>query len=156
MNKMEVCLFEPEIAQNAGTIARLCTCFGVPMNIIEPASFIIGSRDFRRAGMDYIDRTKIRCHNSFKEFRQNFGGRIVLLDVKATLPYFEFNYEPNDCIMVGKESTGVPDDIYESCDEKIIIPMKEGSRSLNVAISLAIGLSEALRQINYAQHHLEL
>ena len=153
---MEVCLFEPEIAQNAGTIARLCTCFGVPMNIIEPASFIIGSRDFRRAGMDYIDRTKIRCHNSFKGFRQNFGGRIVLLDVKATLPYFEFNYEPNDCIMVGKESTGVPDDIYEFCDEKIIIPMKEGSRSLNVAISLAIGLSEALRQINYAQHHLEL
>ena len=151
---MEVCLFEPEIAQNAGTIARLCSCFDVPMNIIAPASFIIGSRDFRRAGMDYIERTKIKCHNSFQEFSQNFNGRIVLLDVKATIPYFEFAYKPNDCIMVGKESTGVPDDIYELCDKKIIIPMVEGSRSLNVAVSLAIGLSEALRQINYGQHHL--
>ena len=153
--KMEVCLFEPEIAQNAGTIARLCTCFGVPMNIIEPASFVIGSHDFRRAGMDYIDRTKIKCHNSFQEFRQNFEGRIILLDVKATLPYFEFDYKENDCIMAGKESTGVPDDIYELCDEKVIIPMVGGGRSLNVAISLAIGLSEALRQINYARHHLD-
>ncbi len=150
---MEVCLFEPEIAQNAGTIARLCTCFNVPMNIIEPTSFIMGSRDFRRAGMDYIDRTKIKCHNSFQEFRQNFAGRIVLLDVKATVPYFEFAYEQNDCIMVGKESTGVPDNLYELCDEKVIIPMVKGARSLNVAISLAIGLSEALRQTNYAVHH---
>ena len=151
--KMEVCLFEPEIAQNAGTIARLCTCFGVPMNIIEPASFIIGSRDFRRAGMDYIERTNIKCHNSFQEFRKSFDGRIILLDVKAKVPYFAFEYKPNDCIMVGKESTGVPDDIYNLCDEKIIIPMVEDSRSLNVAVSLAIGLSEALRQINYEQLH---
>lgn len=153
---MEICLFEPEIAQNAGTIARLCTCFGIPMNIIEPASFVIGSRDFRRAGMDYIDRTKMKCHNSFKDFRQNFNGRIILLDVKAEMPYFALNYRPSDCIMAGKESTGVPDDIYELCDEKVVIPMVKGARSLNVAVSLAIGLSEALRQTSYAEPHLYL
>lgn len=150
---MEVCLFEPEIAQNAGTIARLCACFGISMNIIEPASFIIGSRDFKRAGMDYIDRTKIKCHSTFQDFRGNFDGRIILLDVKATVPYYDLEYKKNDCIMVGKESTGVPDDIYELCDEKILIPMVKNVRSLNVAVSLAIGLSEALRQINYVKHH---
>lgn len=145
---MNVCLYEPEIAQNAGTIARLCACFGVELNIIEPASFIIGSKEFRRAGMDYIDKTEIKLHGSFQEFRENHKGRIILLDVKAKLPYYDLRYEESDCIMVGKESTGVPDDIYDICDAQVLIPMTGNVRSLNVAISAAIGLSEAIRQIN--------
>lgn len=145
---MEVCIFEPEIAQNAGTIARLCACFGVNLNIIEPASFIMGSKDFRRSGMDYLDKTEIKLHDSFQDFRKCYQGRIILLDVKANLPYYDLKYDTNDCIMVGRESTGVPDDIYDLCDEKVLIPMVTGVRSLNVAISAAIGLSEAIRQIN--------
>ena len=146
---MEVCLFEPEIAQNAGTIARLCACFGVSLNIIEPASFIFTSSKFKRAGMDYIDMANIKLFDNFNQFRSNFAGRVILLDVKAQVPYYNFKYNLNDCIMVGKESTGVTDEIYNSCDEKVIIPMVAGARSLNVAISLAIGLAEALRQTKY-------
>lgn len=145
---MEVCFFEPEIAQNAGTIARLCACFGVNLNIIEPASFIIGDKGFRRAGMDYIEKIDIRLHDSFIDFRKSYHGRIILLDVKATRPYYDINYEASDCIMVGKESTGVPDEVYKLCDEKVLIPMVQGVRSLNVAISAAIGLSEAIRQVH--------
>lgn len=145
---MELCLFEPEIAQNAGTIARLCTCFDVTLNIIEPASFILSDKGFKRAGMDYINKTDVKLHNSFFEFKKNYNGRIILLDTKATTLYYDFEYISTDCIMLGRESTGVPDDVYKGCDEKVLIPMKNNSRSLNVAISAAIGLSEAMRQIS--------
>ena len=147
---MEVCLFEPEIAQNAGTIARLCTCFGLPLNIIEPMSFIFDSREFKRAGMDYVKKTSVKFYNTFQDFRNSFTGRIILLDTKAKTPYFSLRYKPNDCIMVGKESMGVPDDIFDLCDEKVVIPMVSSARSLNVAVSAAIGVSEALRQVQYA------
>ena len=147
---MEVCLFEPEIAQNAGTIARLCACFGAGVNIIEPASFVFGCKEFKRAGMDYIDKTTIKFFDTFYDFRESHQSRIILFDVKATVPYFELKYEKTDCIMVGKESTGVPDDIFDMCDEKVLIPMKSNVRSLNVAVSVAIGLSEALRQTNFS------
>ena len=147
---MEVCLFEPEIAQNTGTIARLCACFGVDLNIIEPASFVFGSKEFKRAGMDYIDKTTIKFYDTFYDFRKSNKSRIILFDVKATIPYFELQYNKTDCIMVGKESDGVPDDIFDMCDEKVLIPMKADVRSLNVAVSVAIGLSEALRQTNFS------
>ncbi len=146
---MEVCLFEPEIAQNTGTIARLCACFGLRLNIIEPMSFIFDSREFKRAGMDYVNKTNIKLHSTFQDFRNSFTGRIILLDTKAEMPYFNLQYKPSDCIMVGKESSGVPYDIYELCDDKVVIPMVHGSRSLNVAVSVAIGVSEALRQLRY-------
>ena len=145
---MELCLFEPEIAQNTGTIARLCACFDVVLNIIEPASFILSDKGFKRAGMDYISKVNIKLHNSFLEFKNNFNGRIILLDTKATTLYYNINYMPTDCIMLGRESTGVPDEIYKACNEKVLIPMKNNTRSLNVAISAAIGLSEAIRQIS--------
>lgn len=145
---MELCLFEPEIAQNTGTIARLCACFDVVLNIIEPASFILSNKGFKRAGMDYISKVNIKLHNSFLEFKNNFNGRIILLDTKATTLYYNINYKPTDCIMLGRESTGVPDEIYKACNEKVLIPMKNNTRSLNVAISAAIGLSEAIRQIS--------
>lgn len=145
---MEICLFEPEIAQNTGTIARLCACFDVTLNIIEPASFILSDKGFKRAGMDYINKTNIKLHSSFWEFKNNYNGRIILLDTKATTLYCDFSYASTDCIMLGRESSGVPSDVYNSCDEKVLIPMKNETRSLNVAISAAIGLSEAIRQIS--------
>ncbi len=145
---MEVCLFEPEIAQNAGTIARLCTCFDVTLNIIEPTSFVLSDKGFKRAGMDYINKTDIKLHTSFFEFKKNYNGRIILLDTKATTLYYAFEYISTDCIMLGRESAGVPDEVFNACNARVLIPMKNNSRSLNVAISAAIGLSEAMRQIS--------
>ncbi len=144
---MELCLYEPEIAQNTGTIARLCACFDITLNIIEPASFVLSDKNFKRAGMDYINIAEIKLHSSFQEFKNQHKGRIILLDVKASQKYYDVEYRDTDCIMVGKESSGVPDEVFSSCDEKILIPMKSGARSINVAISAAIGISEALRQL---------
>ena len=143
---MELCMFEPEIAQNAGTLARLCACLGVGFNIIEPASFIIDDKKFKRAGMDYIEKVDIKLHNSFGDFKKFHQGRIILLDTKAKKKYYDLEYQASDCIMVGKESTGVPDAVFDMCDEQVLIPMQENVRSINVAISAAIGISEALRQ----------
>lgn len=146
---MNICLFEPEIAQNAGAIARLCACFGAGLHIIEPASFILDDRRFHRAGMDYIDKVDIQLHSSFAEFRQGCSGRVILFDVKAEMAYYNVNYTADDCLLFGRESCGVPDEVYDACDEKVIIPMVEGVRSLNVAMSAAIALSEATRQVKY-------
>lgn len=142
---MELCLFKPEIPQNAGTLARMCSCFGITMSIIEPASFILDNRLFKRAGMDYISCADIKSYNSFEELRVK-KERIILLDIKAKTTYYDFKFQKNDCIMIGRESDGVPDDVFEMCNEKLIIPMISGRRSLNAAISAAIVISEALRQ----------
>ena len=147
---MELCLYEPMIAQNAGTLTRLCACFNMPISIIEPASFIIGKKEFKRAGMDYIDKTKIQLYDSFQQYmKTNCNNRIILLDTKTTTIYYDFIFEKTDCLMVGSESTGVPGDIYNACKYKVKIPMNSNTRSLNVAISAAIVMSEALRQNGY-------
>ncbi len=147
---MELCLYQPMIAQNAGTLTRLCACFNIPISIIEPASFIIGDKKFKRAGMDYIDKTTINLYDSFEQYKEiNKNNRIILLDTKATTMYYDFLFDKNDCLMVGSESTGVPDSVYNNCEYKVKIPMNSNTRSLNVAISAAIVLSEALRQKNY-------
>ena len=138
------------IAQNAGTLTRLCACFNIPMSIIEPASFIIGCKEFKRAGMDYIDKTKVNLYSSFNHYKESKkDNRIILLDTKATTMYYDFIFEKDDCLMVGSESTGVPYNIYNECEHKVKIPMNSNTRSLNVAISAAIVLSEALRQKEY-------
>ena len=147
---MELCLYQPMIAQNAGTLTRLCACFNIPISIIEPASFIIGDKKFKRAGMDYIDKTTINLYDSFEQYKEiNKNNRIILLDTKATTMYYDFLFDKNDCLMVGSESTGVPDSVYNNCEYKVKIPMNSNTRSLNVAISAAVVLSEALRQNNY-------
>lgn len=143
---MHVCLFEPEIPQNAGTIARMCSCFDVPMHIIEPASFVIDDKKFKRSGMDYINRVQLFKHSSFQNFKKCSPGRIILLDVKAKTFYFDFKFNQTDCLMAGRESDGVPNEIFDLCDEKVVIPMSPENRSINVAISMGIVLSEALRQ----------
>ncbi|MDR0744845.1 MAG: tRNA (cytidine(34)-2'-O)-methyltransferase [Holosporales bacterium] len=145
---MEICLFEPEIAQNAGTIARLCVCFGIDMSIIEPSSFILTDKNFKRAGMDYLQKTNIKLHSSFAEFKKQYQGRIILFDTKATKNYYDFQFQNTDCLIFGKESIGIPREIFKQCDEALVIPMIKDARSLNLAITVAIGLSEAIRQIH--------
>lgn len=149
MINIRLSVYQPEIAQNVGTMLRLAACLGVPVDIIEPTGFPWNDQKMRRSGMDYIELANVTKFSSFDEFAKKKNGRIVLLDVKAKNNIYEFEFENNDIIMVGQESTGVPDDVFNVCEEKVLIPMTKGVRSLNVAISAGIGISEAIRQLKY-------
>ncbi|SCX99629.1 tRNA (cytidine(34)-2'-O)-methyltransferase [Microvirga guangxiensis] len=142
-------IFQPDIPQNTGTMLRLAACLGVPVHIIEPAAFDVSDRNLRRSGMDYLNSVTITRHISwraFEEWRQAGKGRLVLATTKGAVPYTDFTYEPDDIILVGRESAGVPDEVHAASDARIIIPMQTGMRSLNVAVTAAMILGEALRQ----------
>lgn len=146
---MLLALYCPDIAQNAGTCLRTGACFGVPVHIIEPAGFPVGSAAFRRAGMDYIDAVDWQRHRDFEAFEAAMraeGRRIVLFTTKAEQAYTEFRFAPTDALLFGRESAGVPDPVHHAADARITIPMRAGLRSLNIAVSAGIGLAEALRQ----------
>ncbi|KLK93300.1 tRNA methyltransferase [Microvirga vignae] len=142
-------IFQPDIPQNTGTMLRLAACLGVPVEIIEPAAFDVSDRNLRRSGMDYLNHVTITRHISwraFEEWRREGQGRLVLATTKGAVPYTDFRYEPEDIILVGRESAGVPDEVHEAADARIIVPMQAGMRSLNVAVTAAMILGEALRQ----------
>jgi tRNA (cytidine/uridine-2'-O-)-methyltransferase len=142
-------LFQPDIPQNAGTLLRLCACLGVEAALIEPAAFPLTERHFRRAGMDYLDHVMISRHLSwraFQDWRATTGRRLLLLSTGAATPYHRFAFQPDDIIMVGRESAGVPEDVHEAADARLLIPLAPGLRSLNVAVAAAMVVGEALRQ----------
>ncbi|MBL0404326.1 tRNA (cytidine(34)-2'-O)-methyltransferase [Microvirga aerilata] len=142
-------IYQPDIPQNTGTMLRLAACLGVPVEIIEPAAFDVSDRNLRRSGMDYLNHAAIARHiswRSFEAWRQDAGGRLVLATTKGAIPYADFAYEPQDIILVGRESAGVPDEVHQVADARVFIPMQEGMRSLNVAVTAAMILGEALRQ----------
>jgi tRNA (cytidine/uridine-2'-O-)-methyltransferase len=144
-------IYQPDIPQNTGTMLRLAACLGVPVEIIEPAGFDVSDRNLRRSGMDYLERAAITRHvswASFEAWRREGNGRLVLATTKGAVAYAEFDYAPDDIILVGRESAGVPDEVHEAADARIVIPMLPGLRSLNVAMTAAMILGEALRQTN--------
>ncbi len=146
---LSLALFQPDIPQNTGTMLRLCACMGVSAGIIEPAAFPVSDRAFRRAGMDYLDRIEIQRHASFASFeawRAQAGRRLVLLTTKGAEPYAGFAYAHDDILLVGRESAGVPDSVHAAANARIVVPMRPGFRSLNVAVTAAMVLGEALRQ----------
>ena len=146
---LALALYQPDIAQNAGTLARTAACFGLSLHIIEPAGFPVGDAGFRRAGMDYLDRTAIRRHASFEAFqawREDEGRRLVLCTTSGAVPYVEFSFDPSDVLLLGRESAGVPEDVHRLGQARIIVPMAPNLRSLNVAVAGAMILGEALRQ----------
>ena len=146
---LTLALFQPDIPQNCGTMLRMCACLGVKAAIIEPAGFPVSDRNFRRAGMDYLDEVEIARHVSWAAFeaeRTKNGQRLVLLTTKSAQPYTSFAFKPDDILMVGRESAGAPDEVHNAADARLIIPMKPHLRSLNVAVSAAMVLGEALRQ----------
>jgi len=152
MADLTLALFQPDIPQNAGTMLRACACLGVDAAIIEPAGFLVSDRNFRRAGMDYLDRLRIDRHvswSAFEDWRRGpgGGGRLVLLTARATLPYAAAEYRPGDILMVGRESLGAPPEVHEAADLRVTIPMVPNMRSLNVAFAAAMVMGEALRQI---------
>lgn len=148
---MKLALYQPDIAQNVGTILRTAACFGVGVEIIEPCGFPFDDRKFRRAGMDYIDKVKYNkhaCFNDFLQWKKASGNpRLVLLSSKVPTIYTEFSFKDDDILMLGRESAGVPESVADISDARVTIPMKNNMRSLNVAVSAAIVLSEAIRQI---------
>ena len=146
---MEIALYEPDIPQNTGTIMRLGACMGVPVHIIEPAGFPVSDRSFRRAGLDYLDAVRIERHVSFaafEEWRKQNRRRLVLLTTRAKTSYPAFSFAATDILMVGRESSGVPDSVHAAADASIRVPMRAELRSLNIAVALSMVLGEALRQ----------
>lgn len=142
-------LYQPDIPQNTGTMLRMAACLGVPIEIIEPAGFDVSDRNLRRAGLDYLDQVAITRHvswRSFEEWRAGSGARLVLATTKGALPYTDLAYRPDDVILLGRESAGVPEEVHETAEARVVIPMRPGLRSLNVAVSAAMILGEALRQ----------
>ena len=146
---MRIALYQPDIPQNAGTILRLCACLAIEAHIIEPAGFPITDRDFRRAGMDYLGHVDVVRHRSwaaFEEWRFTARARVVLFTTSGSTSYLDYVYRGDDVLLFGRESAGVPNDVHKSADARLVIPIREGLRSLNVAVAAAMAAGEALRQ----------
>lgn len=147
---MHLALYQPDIPQNTGTMLRMAACFGLPVDVIEPTGFVFGEARMRRAGMDYWNQVEIRRFADWQAFvadRRAAGSRLILMTTRSTLNYTDFAFEPGDTIIVGRESTGAPDSVHDSCDARLRVPMVAGARSLNVAQTAAIAVAEGLRQI---------
>jgi tRNA (cytidine/uridine-2'-O-)-methyltransferase len=146
---MRIALYEPDIPQNTGTILRLAACLGVEAHIIEPAGFPTSDRAFRRAGMDYLDQVSLARHatwDAFEAWRRRKGARLLLFTTGAALSYFDHKFRADDVLLFGRESSGVPENVHRAADARLLIPMREGLRSLNVAMACAMATGEALRQ----------
>ena len=144
-------LFRPDIPQNAGAILRLGACFGVPVHIVHPSGFALTDRNFRRAGMDYLDRATLVEHvdsEAFEAWRQSSGRRLVALTTHGDTMLQDFAFRPDDVLLFGRESAGLPEDIRSAADAAIRIPIRAGNRSLNLAVAAAIALYEALSRTN--------
>lgn len=151
---MRLALYEPDIPQNTGNMLRMAACLGVAADVIEPCGFVMSDARLRRAGMDYLIQADIRRHPSWAAFRlwhqtaqsSHGGHRLLLLTTKGDTSYAEFPFAADDILMVGRESAGVPEDVARSADARLVIPLRPGLRSLNVATAAAMVLGEALRQ----------
>lgn len=147
---LHIALYQPDIAQNAGTIMRMCACLGIYAHIIEPAGFPASSSHFKRAGMDYLDLVNYTRHDDFNAFnlwRRANKSRLLLLTTKSSMNYIDFSFQNRDILMLGRESAGVPQNIHESVDARLTIKMTGEARSMNVALSAAMVAGEAVRQL---------
>jgi tRNA (cytidine/uridine-2'-O-)-methyltransferase len=146
---MRIALYQPDIAPNAGTILRLCACLGIEAHIVEPAGFPTSDRAFRRAGMDYLDQVRLVRHASwqaFERWRRASKLRLILFTTRAQRGYLDCRFGPDDILLFGRESAGVPEEVHAAADVRLVIPMRPGLRSINVALACAMAVGEALRQ----------
>lgn len=146
---MRIALYQPDIPGNAAAAARLAACLDVPLEIIEPCGFVLDDRRMRRVGLDYLERATLRRHRSWHAFsmwRRSAGGRLVLLRADAREAYHAVAYQPDDILLAGRESAGVPGEVQAEADLCARVPMEPGRRALNVVVALAMVLGEALRQ----------
>ncbi len=146
---MHIVLYKPEIPQNTAAIIRLGACLSLNIHLIEPCGFNLNDSRFKRVVMDYASLSKIVKHNSFEDFKKKYKkSRLVLMTTKAKKLYHKFKFKKNDMLLFGRESAGVPEEIHKMLKNKIKIPINKNTRSLNVAMSVAIVATEALRQNN--------
>ena len=144
---MRIALYEPEIAGNVGAVMRLGACLGADVELIEPMGFAWDDRRVRRTAMDYIDHVNVRRHAGFAAFREAVGpARLILFTTKSSASIYDFAFDPDDILLFGKESAGVPAEVAETCHARVRIPIRLQVRSMNLATSAAIALGEALRQ----------
>ncbi len=147
---VEILLYKPDIPQNTAAIIRFCACLKINVHIIEPCGFNMEDPRFKKVVMDYLELTKITRYQDFESFLGNhLKSRIVLLTTKAKKSYHNFKFKKNDFLLLGRESAGVPLEIHKLIKQKIKVPLNESARSLNIAMTVAIVASEALRQQNY-------
>ena len=148
---MRIALFEPDIPQNTGNILRLGACLGLEIDIIEPTGYLFDDKKFKRSAMDYIKFVKYKRHidwDSFFSWSKKKFFRIILLTTKSNKKYTDYVFQKNDILLFGRESAGVPEKIHQCVDERLLIPMQKGLRSLNVSSAASIVAGEALRQLN--------
>lgn len=144
---MRLATYQPDIAPNLGAMIRICACFDVPLDIIEPCGFPLSIKALRRSAMDYANIADIERHDSWQAFQSNRRkNRLVLLTTAADCDLWDFSFQAGDTLLMGRETAGVPADVHAACDAHIRIPMPGGGRSLNVSVSAGIALAEALRQ----------
>ena len=148
----KIALYEPDIPQNTAAIIRTCACLGADLEIIEPCGFLFSDKRFKRVVMDYMDEKMIKFYQSFDDFfKSKKNKRIILMTTKSTESYTSFKFENNDTLLFGRESAGVPNKVHNSIKYKLKIPMIKNKRSLNIASSVAIILSENLRQTTFVK-----
>lgn len=146
---LRVAAYQPDIAANLGAMVRICACFEAGLDVIEPCGFPYSDKAMRRAAMDYADKVDVIRHDSWDHFARGArAGRLVLLTTRADTPHWQFGFRPDDTLLVGRESAGVPDHVHDAAHARITIPMPGGGRSLNVAVSAGIVLSEVRRQLD--------
>lgn len=145
---LRIALHQPDIAGNVGTILRLAACLDIPVDLIEPMGFAWSDRALARAGMDYAGSAEVRRHVDWERFLAAQPGRIVLFTTAAAIRLPEAAFAPGDILLFGAESTGVPPSVHERADLRVRIPLREGMRSLNIAVAAAMGVGEAVRQLD--------
>ncbi|WP_107991941.1 tRNA (cytidine(34)-2'-O)-methyltransferase [Breoghania corrubedonensis] len=145
----DIALFQPDIPQNTGTILRMAACLGLTVHLIEPAGFALSDRNFRRAGLDYLDQAAMRRHvdwSAFRDWQTKTGRRLLLLTTKADIVYTDFSFREDDILLLGRESAGAPPEVHAGADARLKIAMRPQTRSLNIALAAAMITGEALRQ----------
>jgi Predicted rRNA methylase (SpoU class) len=146
---VELALYQPDIPQNTGTLLRLGACLGVRIHVIHPTGFVFSRANLKRGGLDYLDHADFEEHASFARFdawRRDAGKRLVLATTKASVSAYDAAYGDADIVMVGRESAGVPEAVAEAADLRVRIPMRDGLRSINVALAATLIVGEAMRQ----------
>lgn len=143
---MRLALYQPDIAQNCGTLLRLAACLGIAADVIEPCGFVWSDRHLKRAGMDYLDSVDLTRHASWEAFLAANERRLLLMTTKGERRYDDFAYDAGDTLILGRESAGAPREVHDAAAARLRIPMRPGLRSINVALAGAMVLGEALRQ----------
>ena len=146
---LNLVLYQPDIPQNLGACLRLSACLGCHVHVVEPCGFPMDAARLKRAGMDYIDKARYTRHlnwDAFTAYRQAAPGRLLLLETDGSACYTAFSFAPTDYVMLGRETAGTPRDLYSQMDATLTIPMREGVRSLNVAMAAGMLVAEAGRQ----------